>query len=532
MLFSVAVVQARRESLHDALSLSPSLLKDFSCDDVCVFGACAQCNDVCFDNKEGNCAQCWEVNQTIGVACLSASSQEPDCRPCWQYSPCALCRTGSCARCEACQQSKEGDCASCWEADSNNFTCLLGYEGKDCKGCWNINSAAPIVITSGFTASTLVATWKGVPLCKDSLTPTVVWPFSDSLSITDVLCYTKLLRVSFDPATNTFHNLAGVNVSVVDFGGLDGLSFGSALGVFDSYGYREGVNMFGAPFDWRQAAQGLDQLYSDLQALIEKVYASTKQRISLLAPSYGPQVMLGFLQLMTQEWKDEHLGWFVASSPVWSGSTTALYAVTAGLSLAPNSTDAINRAFRDFEVQLPGMVWLSPQPGQDNFTFPSSMPLVTTPTQNYSAADLSKVLAGVGYDSSISEAQYLQRSGPLFKFQPPLVNTWINYGYLVSTMLSFSLEDPLSSSEMPKLLNLTLGSGDGIVALRSSLRGVLWEDAHKQANKKLIHSGYSEMGHAACLLPFIDYNHTDCFYDLISLLINGTLPNPTPPPEV
>jgi hypothetical protein len=407
---------------------------------------------------------------------------------------------------------------------------VLGYEGRDCKGCWNLNTdSTPIVITSGLTASTLVATWKNIPLCTDSPTPTVIWPWGN-LTLVDMLCYTRLLRVTFDPTTKTFHNLPGVNVSVVDFGGFDGLSFGALVTAFEIYGYKEGVNMFGAPFDWRQSSQGSQQAYSDLQALIEKVFTSTKRRVALLAPSYGPQVMLGFLQLMTQEWKDTYLEWFVAASPVWSGSSTALYSQAMGLAVIPNASGIIDRAFRDFEIHLPAMMWLCPMPGNDSYTYNKDMPLLLTPDKNYSAFDLTSILTNVGYQSAVAQAEYLQQSGSLYKFEAPMVNTWISYGYNVETLDTITVGTPLSPSTIAKLTNFTLDSGDNIVTVRSSLRGMLWKDAHQKANKYLIHSGFSDMAHAACLLPLIDPNHTACFYEMAALLLNKTLPMPTPPP--
>lgn len=32
------------------------------------------------------------------------------------------------------------------------------------------------------------------------------------------------------------------------------------------------------------------------------------------------QIVLGFLHRMSQAWKDKHIAWFVAESPVWSGA--------------------------------------------------------------------------------------------------------------------------------------------------------------------------------------------------------------------
>jgi hypothetical protein len=259
------------------------------------------------------------------------------------------------------------------------------------------------------------------------------------------------------------------------------------------------------------------------------VYASTKKRVTILAPSYGPQIILGFLQQLNQTWKDQYVSWFVASSPVWSGSSTSFYSMVAGLSLVGNSSDFITRGFRDFEVQLPSMMWTCPQPGENNYTYPNSKPLILTPSQNYSAADLSKMLTGVGYSGLVAQAEFLMRSGSLYKFEPPMVNTWINYGYNIDTLDTVTVDADLTPSKMPKLMNYTLDSGDNIVTLRGSLRGMLWTDAYKAGQKQLIHSGFSSMAHAACLLPLVDANHTTCFYELMNFLVNGTLPKPTSP---
>ena len=43
-----------------------------------------------------------------------------------------------------------------------------------------------------------------------------------------------------------------------------------------------------------------------------------------------PQYTLSFLHRMTQEWKSKYIDWFVATSPVWSGSPAALSVFSTG----------------------------------------------------------------------------------------------------------------------------------------------------------------------------------------------------------
>jgi hypothetical protein len=55
---------------------------------------------------------------------------------------------------------------------------------------------------------------------------------------------------------------------------------------------------------------------------VESVFASTGTQVNLLAISEGPLVTLGFLHRMLPAWKAKYINWFIANSPVWSGSIT------------------------------------------------------------------------------------------------------------------------------------------------------------------------------------------------------------------
>ncbi len=114
------------------------------------------------------------------------------------------------------------------------------------------------------------------------------------------------------------HGTFVCQVQTEDFGGLSGLSFGSFVaGLYPAGGWREGLNMFGAPFDWRNINEGLLPYYGNLKDLVEKAYmTNNKTRVSIVAPSYGSPVMQGFFARMSQAWKDEYIGWYIADSPL------------------------------------------------------------------------------------------------------------------------------------------------------------------------------------------------------------------------
>lgn len=396
--------------------------------------------------------------------------------------------------------------------------------------------ADPLVVTSGLTASTLMATWTGVPGClRNAKTPVQIWPWTESAGLLDIWCYIQVLQVEFDENTSTFHDRKGVHVSVVDFGGFDGLTFGDYMGYLDYNGYREGKNMYGAPFDWRLTSQGMGPFYKNLTKLIEHAYSSSGgKKVTLLAPSYGPQCILGFLQQQTQAWKDTYISWFVAASPVWSGSPDAYYAIASGIQLDPSWPPSLSGLVRAVTLRLPSLLWLVPQQGDDDFTYNHSVPFLSTFSKNYSAWDLESFFADIGFPELVTQYKYLHSTGALASFDPPLVNTYVNYGFDIPTANLFKYDSDFKPGTVEQATSGGTTSGDSIVPLRSSLRSTLWHTAQEKAGKRMIQKGYQYLAHAACPFPSDTGRPSDnvamaCFQDLMSLLVNGTTPTPDPP---
>jgi len=239
------------------------------------------------------------------------------------------------------------------EKDANNFTCVSDEFPTalnlfpNCHGCWS-RQQKPLVYTPGLTASFLNGAWKDLKGCKDQAEATPLWPLDNAAAaLKHPLCYLEVMGLGLDNSTSppSFKSKKGVNVTTEDFGGLQGLTFGPFLsGFLPLLGWREGENAFGMTFDWRYTALGLEEYYTEskvhfptyhfllvrdpkvnsffgplhVKALIEDVYAKCNNtRVTIISPSYGPQVTLGFLTRMTQTWKDKYVSLFVALSPVW-----------------------------------------------------------------------------------------------------------------------------------------------------------------------------------------------------------------------
>eukprot|EP01004_Peranema_trichophorum_P009952 NODE_8706_length_654_cov_80.129944_g8081_i0.p1 GENE.NODE_8706_length_654_cov_80.129944_g8081_i0~~NODE_8706_length_654_cov_80.129944_g8081_i0.p1 ORF type:complete len:154 (+),score=23.49 NODE_8706_length_654_cov_80.129944_g8081_i0:62-523(+) len=76
---------------------------------------CAQCSGcwpACKDNKEGECAKCWETHYLIFACLAEPDSYIQNCRECLQCEPCLVCK-----ECKQCLNDKTGPCAKCWEVE-------------------------------------------------------------------------------------------------------------------------------------------------------------------------------------------------------------------------------------------------------------------------------------------------------------------------------------------------------------------------------------------------------------------------------
>ena len=98
----------------------------------------------------------------------------------------------------------------------------------------------------------------------------------------------------------------------------------------------------------------------------------------------------------------------------------------------------------------------------------------------------------------------LVANSPTKKFDAPLVDTYVFYGYGVKTPSRFNYAAefaPTAPGEAPptasKVVYNASDAGDGVVALRCALRSEkAWQDPQAAAGKKLEHKGYRGMGHA------------------------------------
>ena len=152
-------------------------------------------------------------------------------------------------------------------------------------------------------------------------------------------CFVDNIRLVYDNKTKKNFNSPGVDVKIKDFGNTDTVEYLdtdrlSATAYFGpivdnlvkKLNYKRGLNIMGAPYDWRKAPDELDEFYQNFTKLIEDTYyVNNGTPVVIIAHSMGNPVTLYFFNnYVTQEWKDKFVKKFVSLSGVWGGSVKTL----------------------------------------------------------------------------------------------------------------------------------------------------------------------------------------------------------------
>lgn len=137
----------------------------------------------------------------------------------------------------------------------------------------------------------------------------------------------------------------GVTIRPHNFGGLSGVAsldpadpkltatYHPLIESLKAMGYTERETLWGAPYDWRLAGDGLAQrgVADDMQSLIEEAKsAAGGERVVLVAHSMGNLVLSHFFGLWGRAWVLEHVRHVVAVSAPFGGSVDALKGPISG----------------------------------------------------------------------------------------------------------------------------------------------------------------------------------------------------------
>ncbi|XP_020161832.2 lecithin-cholesterol acyltransferase-like 1 [Aegilops tauschii subsp. strangulata] len=290
-------------------------------------------------------------------------------------------------------------------------------------------------------------------------------------------CYADQLRLVYDPRAGDYRNVPGVKTRVVAFGTTR--SFGSddpsrknvcmegLVEALERVGYREGENLFGAPYDFRYApaAPGLASrafsgFSSSLRLLVERASQRNGNKpVVLVTHSLGGLFAAVFLDRTPLRWRRRYVKHLVMLCLGVGGSPLNMWPL-ASKALAANPTSLQAGVLTYGNRSFASMFSLLPSPRVYGRT-----PLVITRDRNYSADDMAEYLAAAGF-SEDEVARYRTRALPVtLNLRAPLVPMTAMNGVGVPTVDKLVFWDANFSGK-PKLVN---GDGDGQINLETVL---------------------------------------------------------------
>lgn len=290
-------------------------------------------------------------------------------------------------------------------------------------------------------------------------------------------CYADQLRLVYDPRAGDYRNLPGVKTRVVAFGTTRSFGFDDParknvcmeglVEALERVGYREGENLFGAPYDFRYApaAPGLaSRAFSDFSSSLRLLVERASQRngnkpVVLVTHSLGGLFATVFLDRTPLRWRRRYFKHLVMLCLGVGGSPLNTWPL-ASKALASNPTSLQAGVLTYGNRSFASMFSLLPSPRVYGRT-----PLVITRDRNYSADDMAEYLAAAGF-SEDEVARYRTRALPVtLNLRAPLVPMTAMNGIGVPTVDKLVFWDGNFSGK-PQLVN---GDGDGQINLETIL---------------------------------------------------------------
>ncbi|KAL3085041.1 hypothetical protein niasHS_010110 [Heterodera schachtii] len=226
-------------------------------------------------------------------------------------------------------------------------------------------------------------------------------------------------------------------------------------------GYQRGIDVVGAPYDWRRAPEELLHYFVKLRSLIEQLYhANGNRKVIVLAHSMGnPMANFFYNKIVDKNWKDTFLLSHISLAGAWGGSAQIcrplpLFGYNMDyfrVLLPPSRLRAMQRSFTSSAFLFPSAaLWKSDEI------------LATTPRQNYSLSNLDKFFADIQYPEGFD--QWKSASEALV-LEPPGVKVHCIFGVGVDTPDQFQWAHNWFFPDYQPYIRY--GDGDGTVNIRS-----------------------------------------------------------------
>uniref|UniRef100_A0A8D8A832 Group XV phospholipase A2 n=1 Tax=Culex pipiens TaxID=7175 RepID=A0A8D8A832_CULPI len=319
-------------------------------------------------------------------------------------------------------------------------------------------------------------------------------------------CLVSHLRLVYNNDTRETVNSDGVTTRVPGWGntssvewidptqGADGAYFVNLANALVRNGYKRGLSLFGAPYDFRKGPHEDVEFRSQLKELVEQVFASNnKTAVTLIVHGAGGPKLLHFLQEQPQEWKDKHVKRMVSLNGAWGGTVQSIETYTVGDDFGLPYIEP--SSIGNMEKTYPSLARMMPSP---LFWKPHSV-LAKTRNRVYTLENVRQFFNDLDF---LEGWEMYQDAMPyVLNFSAPGVEVHCIYGSNVETVesLNFNNTDDITGTPIYET-----GDGDGTVNKRSLEACKHWAGEQKKPVVVKSYAGNDHMGILANLTVLDD----------------------------
>ncbi|KAK2561458.1 Phospholipase A2 group XV [Acropora cervicornis] len=288
-------------------------------------------------------------------------------------------------------------------------------------------------------------------------------------------------------------NAPGVETRVPGFGNTDTIDhldtdnivayFSPMTDTLVSWGYKRGVTVRAAPYDFRYGPESQSDYFAKLKKLIEETYlANGNKSITLMSHSLGCPYSLIFLNKQPNTWKDKYIFQWITLSGVWGGAAEQVSLFSSGNTLGVPHFLLNPLTVRGEQRTDTSNIFLLPSPelwsGQEI--------LATTPDRNYTVKNYDQFFEDIGFPLGKKLRKLVGQPSYPLTAHAPNVTVHCLFGTGVDTAESFSFGKGAFPDAQPKVF---YGDGDGTVNIRSLQACHKWNQRQLQpVTLKTFHS--------------------------------------------
>ncbi|CAF0766669.1 unnamed protein product [Didymodactylos carnosus] len=300
-------------------------------------------------------------------------------------------------------------------------------------------------------------------------------------------CFVDNMRLVYNTTTRKTSNIDGVDIQIPGFGQTSTIEYFDSSGLsYSSYfapivrslvalGYTRGLNLRGAPYDFRRAPDEQEDYFLNLTNLVLDTYNNNNQtKVVLITHSMGGPFALYWLHQITPEFKEKYIRSIITIASPWGGAVKALRLMASGDNIDVYVVSPIQ--VRPYQRSAPSTAFVMPSPN----IWSKEDVLVITPSKNYTVQNYDEFFNDINYTTGYQ--YWLNVKDLVDELKPPDIEVHALYGSQLPTPGVFMYNQQTFPDLQPVVLP---DNGDGTVNMRSLLVHEKWIGKQTQDIKSL-----------------------------------------------